>query len=91
MVILKIVATTLGDNVEVVMTARPYLARADESAVKRIVGVVHLVHTEDYFQAVLIESFVMGLQAEVLLSSVQSASKHRGILAPLQYPHGRDR
>ena len=60
MVVLQIVATTLGDDVEVVMSARPYLTGTDEGAVERIVRIIHLIHTEYGFQAGLIESFVMG-------------------------------
>ena len=51
MVVLEVVTATLGDDVEVVMPARPYLARFYKSAIERIVGIVHLIHAEDCLEA----------------------------------------
>ena len=64
MMVLKIVTATLGDDVKVVMTARPYLARADEGTVERIVWIVHLIHPEHCFKAGLVECLVMGYKRQ---------------------------
>ena len=58
MMVLQVVAATLGDDVEVVMTARPYLTRTDECAVERIVGIVHLIHAEYRSKAVLVNALL---------------------------------
>lgn len=57
--VLLVIATTLGYDVEVVMSTRPYLTGTDKSAVERIILIVHLVHAEYSFKAVLVESFVV--------------------------------
>lgn len=64
MMVLKVVTATLGDNVEVMMTTRPYLARFYKGAVERIVGIVHLIHSEDSLEACLVESLVMGYKRQ---------------------------
>ena len=64
--ILQIVAATLGDDIEVVATEWPQLLGADEGAVERIVGVVHLIHAEHCLEAVLVERLVVGHKRESL-------------------------
>ena len=59
-VVLKVVTTTLGDDVEVMMTARPYLAGFYKSAIEWLVGIVHLVHTENSLETCLVEFLIMG-------------------------------
>jgi hypothetical protein len=59
-VVLKVVTAALGDDVEVMMTARPYLAGFYKSAIEWIVGIVHLIHTEHGLETFLVECLVVG-------------------------------
>ena len=59
-VVFKVVTATLGDDVKIMMTSRPYLAGFYEGTVERIVGIVHLIHSEDSLEACLVESLVVG-------------------------------
>ena len=59
MVVLQVISTAGGDNVEIVMSSRPALARCYAGTVKLIVGIIHLIDTKDGFQTTLIECFVM--------------------------------
>ena len=61
MVVLQVVAATLGDDVQVVAAEWPQVLGADEGAIEGIVGVVHLVHAEHRLEAVLVERLVVGL------------------------------
>jgi hypothetical protein len=59
-VVLKVVTAALGDDVEVMMTARPYLAGFYKSAIEWIIGIVHLIHTEHGVETFLVEGLVVG-------------------------------
>lgn len=62
--VLEIIATACGDDVEVVVPAGPHTSRGDERAVERIVGIVHAIHAEDGFQAVFVKSLVVGYEGQ---------------------------
>ena len=66
MVVLQVISTTCGNDVEVVMSPWPTLARCDAGTVKLIVGIIHLINTEYCFQTTLIKSFVMSHQWQSL-------------------------
>ena len=61
-VVLKVVTAALSYYVEVMMTARPYLAGFYEGAIEWIVGIVHLVHAEDGLEAGFVKCFIVGYQ-----------------------------
>ena len=58
-VVRHFVAAVTGNDLQVVMSAWPYLARAKQGAFERIVRIGDAVRTEDRLQAVLVESFVV--------------------------------
>ena len=57
--VLQVVAATGGDDVEIMMAARPDFARSDASAIKLVIGIIHLIDAEDGFQTTFIEGFVV--------------------------------
>ena len=59
-VVLKVVPAALGNDVKVVMPARPYLAGFYKSAIEWIVGIVHLVQAEYSLETCLVECLIMG-------------------------------
>ena len=54
------IAATFGDNIEGVTAFGPHPARGYAGTVERIVGIVHLIHSEDGFQTALVEGLVVG-------------------------------
>lgn len=64
MMILEIKTALLSYDVEVVMSARPYLTGTDESAKEGVIGIVHAIHAENGFKAVLVKCLVVGYQRQ---------------------------
>ena len=63
---LQVIAAASSDEVEVVMSSWPTLARGDAGAVELVVGIVHLIYTEYGFQTTLVKGFVVGYQWQSL-------------------------
>ena len=59
MVLCQVIAAAGGYDVKRMTTFGPDLARGDAGAVEVVVGIVHLIDTEDGFQAALVERLVM--------------------------------
>ena len=59
MVVFQVISAAGGDDVEVVMSSWPTLARCYAGAMELIVGIIHLIDTEYGFQTALVECFVM--------------------------------
>ena len=66
MVVLQAVSATFGDDVEVVATTRPYTAGLEQRAMELIVGIIHVIATEDRLEAILVKGFVVGNQRKTL-------------------------
>ena len=66
MVVLQVISTSCGNDVEVVMSSRPTLAGGYAGTVKLIVGIVHLVDAEDSLQATLVKCLVVSDQWQSL-------------------------
>ena len=66
MMVLQVISATGGNDVEVVMSPWPTLSRCYTGTVKLIVGIVHLIDSENGFEAALVESLVMCHQRQSL-------------------------
>ena len=64
-VILQIIAAAGSNDVEIMAALRPTLARCHTGAIEHVVGIVHLIDTEDGFQAALIEGLVVGHKGKI--------------------------
>lgn len=62
--VLEIVATTLGNDVEIVVATGPYATGLLQRAVELVVRVIHLIAAENGFQAIFVEGFVVGNERE---------------------------
>lgn len=81
--ILQVISASGGSRVEVVAESRPTPARCYASAVKLIVGVVHLIDAECGFKAALVECLVVRYQWQALdqrLNLRPHIGENRGIL-----------
>ena len=90
MVIRHVVTAVGGNDIQIVMSAWPHLARTKQGAFERIVRIGDAVRTEDRLQAVLVESFVVRHErhfavqerfAEQRIQSVRDTRRHSGCKA----------
>ena len=59
MVVFQVISAAGGDDVEVVMSSWPTLARCYAGAMELIIGIIHLIDTEDGLQTTLVEGLVV--------------------------------
>ena len=58
-VVRHFVATIAGDDIQIMMSFRPDLARTEQGTFKLIVRISNLIRTEHCLQAILVECFIV--------------------------------
>ena len=83
MVVGKVISAAGSNNVEIMAATGPYLPRFYKCTKELVVGIVHLIYTENGFQATLVKGFVVGNQRQsfnLRLYPPPHIGKDRGIL-----------
>ena len=83
MMLFQVISAAGSYYIEFVRLSWPTFARCGASTVELIVGIVHLIDTEDGFQAALVKGLIMGYQRQSIDKSLYLLpyfGEDRGIL-----------